>query len=219
MHGTDPGLVDRCRPGAAFWGADFTGPNVSSGVPHRGFVEPVTRVSRPRTMRVSAVALSMVSGLVAAGVTACGTASGPPRTPEQAGASAGSAAASPPVIATMPAVPAGSTPTGRIVSNRQPLSVASNGARVRLRVGQLVAVVLASRGLAWDVPKSSGSALRRSSVSGGYPAALPARAVFRAVRRGASSLTSVTDAKCLHAQPRCEISQRLWQVTVIVTNR
>ncbi len=120
----------------------------------------------------------------------------------------------------MPGVPAGSAaPTGQIFSNRQALTVASDGARVRLRVAQWVTVVLVSRGLAWDVPKSSGSAVRRTSVSGGYPTGLAARAVFRAVRRGASSLTSVTDAKCLHAQPRCELMQRLWRVTIIVTNR
>ncbi len=183
-------------------------------------VEPVTTVRRPRNMRVHEVALSMVVGLVAVGVTACGTGPDPARPAGQAGASAGSAAASPPVIATMPGVPAGSAaPTGQIFSNRQALTVASDGARVRLRVGQWVTVVLVSRGLAWDVPKSSGSAVRRTSVSGGYPTGLAARAVFRAVRRGASSLTSVTDAKCLHAQPRCELMQRLWRVTVIVTNR
>jgi hypothetical protein len=166
------------------------------------------------------VALGMLMGLIAAGVTACGTESGPAH-PGQAGASAGSAAVSPPVIATMPVVPAGGTaPAGRISSNRQVLTVAGNGARARLRVGQWIAVVLVSRGLAWDVPEASGSAVRRISASGSYPTGLPARVVFRAVRRGLSSLTSVTDAKCMHSQPRCEIMQRLWRaVVVVVTNR
>jgi len=158
-----------------------------------------------------------VMALIAAGVAACGTRSDPAH-PGQAGASAGSAAASPPVIATIPGIPAGrTTAAGRVSSNRQTLTVASSGARVRLRVGQWVAVVLVSGGLAWDVPEASGSTVRRTSVSGGYPTGLPARAVFRAVRRGLSSLTSVTDAKCLHAQPRCELMQRLWRAAVIVT--
>jgi len=42
-------------------------------------------------------------------------------------------------------------------------------------------------------------------------------ASFVAVRPGLATLTSTTDARCLHAQPPCEIPQQLWTVTIIVT--
>src|SRR6266496_1536973 len=184
-------------------------------------MEPMARARRPRNMRARAVALGMVIGLAAAGVTACGTgsaATGLP--PGPAVASAGGAVASPAVIVTMPAVPGGGTaPAGRILSHRRALTVADNGATVRLRVGQSVVVALAGRGLVWDVPKASGDAVRRISASGGYPTSRPARAIFGAVRPGQSSLTSVTDAQCLHSRPGCEIPQRLWHVLIIVRNR
>jgi hypothetical protein len=162
----------------------------------------------------------MLIGLIAAGITACGTVSAPARSPGQVGASAASATASAPPVVTMPTAPtAGTAPTGQLLSNRQTLTVARDGATVRLRVGQVVTVALVSHGLMWDVPKSSGNGLRRTSVSGGYPNGRPARAVFRAVRRGLSWISSATDAECLHAQPRCELMQRLWRVAVIITNR
>lgn len=199
-------------------------------------MEPMARARRPRNMRARAVALGMVIGLAAAGVTACGTGSaatglppGPAGLPSRSGpaalpgpvvASAGGAVASPAVIVTMPAVPGGGTaPAGRILSHRRALTVADNGATVRLRVGQPVVVALAGRGLVWDVPKASGDAVRRISASGGYPTSRPARAIFGAVRPGQSSLTSVTDAQCLHSRPGCEIPQRLWHVLIIVRNR
>lgn len=169
------------------------------------------------------VGLTAAAGIIACGAGSAATAvpqgSGPARLPGPVTASARSAAASPAVIVTMPALPTGSTaPAGRILSNRGTLTVADNGATVRLQVGQSVAVFLASRELMWDVPKASGKAVRRASASGGYPTGRPARAVFRAVQRGQSSLTSLTDAPCLHSLPRCAIAQRLWHV-VIVVNR
>jgi hypothetical protein len=176
----------------------------------------------------------MVIGLTAAGMTFCGTGSaaallpgpgglpsgsGPARLPGPVVVSVGRAAAIPAVIVTMPTVPAGSAaPAGRILSHRRMLTVPDNGVTVLLRVGQSVVVVLASAGLMRDVPKALGS-VRRSRASGGYPTSRPARAVFRAVRRGTSWLTSVTDAKCLHSRPRCEMPQRLWRVLIVVRNR
>ena len=70
--------------------------------------------------------------------------------------------------------------------------------------------------MSWDQPVAQGTAVALVSASGGYPASLPARAVFRAVRAGTARLTSVTDAKCLHLEPRCLPPQRIWEVTVIV---
>jgi hypothetical protein len=96
------------------------------------------------------------------------------------------------------------------------LTVADNGATVRMRIGQSVRVVLASGGMMWDAPKATGHAFHRTSVSGGYPTGRPAKATFRAVHAGRSSISSVTDAKCLHAKPPCTIAQRLWSVVVVV---
>ena len=106
-------------------------------------------------------------------------------------------------------------PGSRRRSHCRTLTVADNGATVRLHVGDSVRVVLASGGV-WDLPRASGHAVRRIKASGGYPTGRPARATFRAVRPGKSMLTSITDAKCLHSRPSCKIAQRLWSVTIIV---
>jgi hypothetical protein len=68
----------------------------------------------------------------------------------------------------------------------------------------------------WDQPVAQGVAVALVSARGGYPTSLPARAVFRAVRAGTARLTSATDIKCLHLEPRCLPPQRIWEVTVIV---
>ena len=96
--------------------------------------------------------------------------------------------------------------------------MADNGAAVRLRVGQQVAVALASGGLfSWHVPAAVGAAVRRVSASGGYPGQQPARAAFLAVQSGSATLTAIDDTACLHAKPACEPAQQEWRVTVIVT--
>jgi len=54
------------------------------------------------------------------------------------------------------------------------LTTADNGAAVRLHAGQQVAVALASAGsFSWHVPAAAGTAMRRVSASGGYPASSP----------------------------------------------
>src|SRR6266498_1073780 len=125
-------------------------------------MEPMARARRPRNMRARAVALGMVIGLAAAGVTACGTGSaatglppGPAGLPSRSGpaalpgpvvASAAAAVASPAVILTMPALPGGVTaPAGRILSHRRAVTVADNGASPTRRVGELVLVGLQRR--------------------------------------------------------------------------
>jgi hypothetical protein len=172
-------------------------------------------------MNARSGALGIAIGLTAAGLIGCGT--GPVATagsPGTATASAGGATASPGVIVTMPpASPSGSgTGGGGTLPRRRLLTVADDGVSVRLRPGQVVTVVLASGGLRWDIPQTSGPAVRRISGSGGYPAYQPALAAFRAVRPGRAWLTSFTDARCLHTQPRCEIPQRLWRALIIVRN-
>jgi hypothetical protein len=167
-------------------------------------------------MSVRSAAVTVVIGLTGAGLIACGTDSvataGSPGTT----ASAGSGTAAPGVVVTVPANPATSPP---VPPRRHGLlTVADDGVSVRLRPGQEVTVVLALGGLMWDIPRASGAAARRISGSGGYPGFRPAVAVFRAVQPGRSWLTSFTDARCLHVQPKCEIPQRLWHALVIVRN-
>ena len=84
--------------------------------------------------------------------------------------------------------------------------------------GQEVTVALGPPGLAmpWDQPVAQGAAVALVSASGGYPTSLPARVVFRAVQAGTARLTSATDAKCLHLEPRCLPPEWVWEVTVTV---
>jgi len=58
--------------------------------------------------------------------------------------------------------------------------------------------------------------VRRTSASGGYPSDDAARARFVALRKGAADLTSYTDYRCLHTDPRCLPPQRQWVVHVVV---
>jgi len=97
------------------------------------------------------------------------------------------------------------------------LRVADSGDTVRVRRGEILLVVLASRGMMWDQPQTTGAAVRLVSARGGYPTTRPARSVFRAARAGKATLTSQTDARCLHSVPPCGISQRGWSVTVVVS--
>jgi hypothetical protein len=151
------------------------------------------------------------AALVAACATllsACGTAT----TPGGGGGSGGSA--SPGGTASVPA-------SSRPASPRPPagtsLTLADNGAAVRVSTGQTVTVVLGHGALTWHVPVAIGTAVRRTSASGGYPGKTPARAAFRAEQPGRAVLTSVDDLACLHSHPACMVAQQSWRVTVIVT--
>jgi len=132
------------------------------------------------------------------------------------GAGSDGSAGAPGAAASGSATPSGKSSVDGTRPHPLTLTVADNGLTVRLRVGQAVVVLLASGGPMWDRPTASASALRVGQASGGYPTTMPARATFRAVRRGVSTITSVSDARRLHARPRCEIPQRLWRVVIIV---
>jgi hypothetical protein len=97
------------------------------------------------------------------------------------------------------------------------VTVADNGATVRLRAGQHLRVILDVSGEQWRPPASSATVLRRTAAAGGYPAAGPAEATFLATRAGRATIHSVTDAACLHTQPRCLRPQRVWAVHITVT--
>jgi hypothetical protein len=117
-----------------------------------------------------------------------------------------------PPIASLPTVTPPPTLTGPAA-----LSKDSNGATVKLRVGQSVTVSLAYDGLfSWYPPKATGTAIRLDRAGGGYPAKDAAWAVFTAIRPGIAALSSFNDTACLHATPRCLPPQENWQVTVNV---
>ena len=100
------------------------------------------------------------------------------------------------------------------------ITVADNGKTVVLTPGKVLVVRLAGQGmLTWDRPRLAGSgpgALRELSAHGGYPSRAPVVARFLAVRPGTATLSSITDARCLHVAPKCAFAQRGWHVKVIV---
>lgn len=169
-----------------------------------------------------------------AAVAACGTqAAAQPG--DQPGGQTGAQTARPPTVAAGTPVPVGigtastarATPIAGpasqpptsppILTGPAALTAADNGALVRLRIGQHVSVTLASRGMfSWYVPAAAGTAVRRVTASGGYPAQQPARAVFLAVRPGSATLSTIDDTACLHDQPACLPAQQEWRVTVVV---
>jgi hypothetical protein len=97
------------------------------------------------------------------------------------------------------------------------LTAVSNGTTVRLFRGQSVSVVLGDTALSWHVPVATGSSVRRTGASGGYPGHQPARATFVATWPGRAVLSSFDDIACLHTRPACAIAQRAWRVVVFVT--
>jgi hypothetical protein len=114
-------------------------------------------------------------------------------------------------------VPGGGSPPGSPGSPGASLTLADNGATIRVSTGQVVAVALSQRGaFGWHVPVAIGTAVRRTSASGGYPGKAPARAAFRAEQPGRAVLASADDIACLHSHPACLVPQRSWRVTVIV---
>jgi hypothetical protein len=162
-------------------------------------------------MRTYLLALR-AAGCLAAVATAAGCTAGRGTGPVAQPATVSVTSSPRQVMASTPAAtitaPAGGP--GRLV-----LTVTDSGRTITLRAGQAVEVAL-TPGQSWRLPQAVNGALRRSQASGGYPGSRPARAIFTAARPGTSGISSVTDARCLHASPRCEIPQRLWQVTVII---
>ena len=99
------------------------------------------------------------------------------------------------------------------------LTTADNGVTVQVRPGQQVTVTLGGQGpsYGWHIPAVAGTAVRRTSASGGYPSQQPARAAFLALHPGVATLSTSDDIACLHAQPACAVAQREWRATIIVT--
>lgn len=155
--------------------------------------------------------LIALAGISACWLSACGTVTSP------AGGGAASGSAPPASTASVPAPPGPTGPTPQPSAGASAvLTVADNGATVRLSTGQSVTVVLSPHALSWHVPAVTGTSVRRTSASGGYPARAPARATFRAEQPGRAILSAVDDAACLHRQPACMVPQQLWRVVIIV---
>jgi hypothetical protein len=99
------------------------------------------------------------------------------------------------------------------------LTTADNGVTVRVRAGQRITVTLGGQGptYGWHIPAVAGTAVRRTSASGGYPSQQPARSVFLALHPGTATLSTSDDFACLHVQPACAVAQREWRATILVT--
>ena len=167
-----------------------------------------------KAFHLAAVA-ALTTGLAACGTQAAGQPTEPPIAVTATAVSARTATASSQVAGTAPAQPSSPAPT---LTGPATLTVADDGAVVRLRTGQQVAVTLTpGTFFSWHVPAAAAAAVRRVSASGGYPGQQPARAAFLAVRSGEAMLTTINDTACLHAQPACEPAQQEWRVTIIVT--
>jgi hypothetical protein len=159
--------------------------------------------------------VALTTATAACGTQTAGQPAQPPSTVTAAGIPAGTATASPQAVDTASARPPSPPAT---LTGPAMLTAADNGAIVRLHVGQLVTVALASEGLfSWHVPAATGPAVRRVRASGGYPAKQPAQAAFLAIQPGEAMLTSINDTACLHSQPACLPAQQEWRATVIVT--
>lgn len=178
-----------------------------------------------KAFHLAAVA-ALTTGLAACGTQAAGQPAEPTIAVTATAVPAGTGTALPAGTAT--AGPAGSATAGTATARPSgpaptltgpaTLTAADNGAVIRLRTGQQVAVTLTPEGMfSWHVPAAAGAAVRRVSASGGYPSQQPARAAFLAVRPGEATLTTINDTACLHARPACLPAQQEWRVTIMVT--
>jgi hypothetical protein len=151
--------------------------------------------------------------LAASGAAACGTHS---RVGSGGGSTVNRTASAGAAQATATAPPS-SRPS--VLTGPQALTIADNGATVRLRRGQSLTVVLDSHSImSWHVPSVDGVALTPVSAGGGYPARTPAQATFLAVRPGGATLQAVDDIACLHVRPPCLPPQQTWKVNVVVVD-
>jgi hypothetical protein len=97
---------------------------------------------------------------------------------------------------------------------------------VPVSVGQRLVVVLTNvGGGAWAALHVEGSAVTMLGRIGAYDYAcrgeppLAELTILRAETPGVVTLSSSTDAACLHARPGCTIPQRIWRRTITITAR
>jgi hypothetical protein len=176
-------------------------------------VEPAGFAARLRDMRMLTSFVLMAFSI--GGICACGAshASGG-EAPQRGRGSAAPASSADPSASSQPTSPAPPRPGGGTPTI---LTETDNATTIRLSPGDSVTVELKSRSpFSWHIPAASGSGLRRTSASGGYPSRRPARASFLAVKPGRAGISSIDDAACLHGDPPCMLAQQSWQVTIIV---
>jgi hypothetical protein len=90
---------------------------------------------------------------------------------------------------------------------------------------RLVVMLMNGGGGAWTALHVEGSAVVLLGSVGAYDYTcrgeppLAELTFLRAENPGSVTLSSITDAGCLHARPACSIPQRIWRRTIIVTAR
>ncbi|MGN6607853.1 MAG: hypothetical protein ACTHMS_12700 [Jatrophihabitans sp.] len=96
----------------------------------------------------------------------------------------------------------------------EPTDPAAGRAVVRLHVGERRALAVPSG--TWDAMTTGNSHVVRVDQRGGYPGTEPLAVTLTALAAGRTTLTTTSDAACLHASPRCLLPQRVWSVVVVV---
>ena len=91
---------------------------------------------------------------------------------------------------------------------------ADSGGRVRLRSGQRLRLTLSADYQRVNV--SDPGLLRTATATGGFPTGHALLTVLVAAGPGEVTLTSSSDATCLHATPPCALPQRLWMMKVSI---
>ena len=89
-----------------------------------------------------------------------------------------------------------------------------SGTQVRLRPGQRLRVSLGAD--FQPLEESADGVLAPVDAGGGYPTGQPLTTVLTAVAPGEVSLSSATDAACLHESPPCSLPQQEWTLSVTV---
>jgi hypothetical protein len=89
-----------------------------------------------------------------------------------------------------------------------------SGTQVSLRPGQRLRVSLGADYTPLET--SADGALAPVDADGGYPTGHPLTTVLTAVTPGEVSLSSATDATCLHESPPCSLPQQEWTLSVTV---
>ena len=109
------------------------------------------------------------------------------------------------------------TPSATASTTRH-LHESDSGRTIHVSRGDVIKVRLPGGSMGgYHRPRTSdGDVVERTNATGGYPSDDTARARFVARHRGTADLTSYTDYRCLHTQPRCLPPQREWVVHVVV---
>jgi hypothetical protein len=103
-------------------------------------------------------------------------------------------------------------PAGSLVT----VTTANNNATVSLHVGDTLLVSLPAM---YQPPKvATAGVLQPDGITGGYPTGQPLQARYLAVAPGQTTVSTVTDAACIHQATPCPSPQVPWTLHVTVTN-